>query len=62
MFGFLKNSVYKDRLHTIEELQNAITNKVRSITEIELQNVFENMKRRVQRCIENNGGHFEHFL
>lgn len=62
LFGSLKNSIYKNRLHTVEELQEAIENKIASISEDELHNVFNNLKKRVNMCIANAGGHFEHLL
>ncbi|KAF5277107.1 hypothetical protein FQA39_LY06345 [Lamprigera yunnana] len=58
----LKNQIYKTRLHTIDELKNAITDAIQNITEAQLINVFENMKRRVDACNANNGGHFEMLL
>lgn len=62
LFGALKNSIYVNRLHTVDEVKNAITNKLANITENELHNVFNNMKRRVNLCIQNEGRHFEHLL
>lgn len=61
-FGHLKNTIYKNRMHNLEELQEAITTAIRNISENTLINVFENLKRRMNLCIENNGLHFEHLL
>lgn len=62
MFGYLKNRIYRNRMHTIEELRDAIINAVQSITPQQLINVFESMKRRVDACINAEGRHFEHSL
>lgn len=64
LFAHLKNRVYRNRLHTLEELQDAIRNEIiylNNNVQI-LINVSENMKRRVQLCLENNGHHFEQFM
>ncbi|KAJ3663138.1 hypothetical protein Zmor_007447 [Zophobas morio] len=60
--GHLKNNVFKNRLHTIDELQQAITHEIENITPYTLQRVFDNMKRRVNMCIANEGNHFQHLL
>lgn len=62
LFGHIKNNVFKNRLHTIDELQEAIEREIRNVTVDQLQNVFENMKRRVHVCLEAQGNHFEHLL
>jgi len=59
LFGRLKNNIFKNRLHTLEELREAIERELANITVEDLQNIFENMKRRIQLCIEKNGHHFE---
>lgn len=62
LFGHLKTTIYRNRLHTLNELKEAITTAIRSITPQQLTNVFNNMQRRVAACIENDGNHFEHLL
>ena len=62
MFGYLKNVVYANCLHTGEELQDSIVNAVNSITTQQLEAVFNNMKKRVNLCLEMNGKHFQHLL
>lgn len=62
LFGRLKTSIFKNRLHTIEEMQQAIEMNIRNITVEELQHVFENMKRRVNLCLNTGGEHFQHLL
>ncbi|XP_031327482.1 uncharacterized protein LOC116158782 [Photinus pyralis] len=62
LFGRIKNNIFKNRLHTLEELERAIRQEINDVTQDELERVFENMKRRVNLCLEVNGGHFEHLL
>lgn len=62
LFGHLKNKVFKNRLHNINQLQEAIEEEIRNITPEQLQRVFENKKRRVNICLENEGHHFQHLL
>ncbi|CAH1107732.1 unnamed protein product [Psylliodes chrysocephalus] len=52
LFGHIKNKVFRNRLHDVNELEQAIVNEIESVTEEQLHNVFENMKRRVNACIE----------
>ncbi|KAF5285092.1 hypothetical protein FQA39_LY16781 [Lamprigera yunnana] len=53
---YLKNQIYKTRLHTIDELKNAITDAIQNITAQLI-----NMKHRVDACNANNGGHLKCF-
>lgn len=62
LFGNLKNKIFKNRLHNLNELQEAIVQEISNITQDELQRVFNNLKRRVNICLENNGQHFQHLL
>lgn len=59
LFGHLKNKVFQNRIHTVDELQQAITREIQNVSANQLQNVFESMKRRVNSCLENEGHHFE---
>lgn len=62
LFGYLKNKIFQNRIHTLEELQEAITREIQNINVNTLIALFENKKRRVNLCLANGGGHFEHFL
>lgn len=62
LFGYLKNKIFQNRIHTIEELRNAITREINEIPQEMLHHVFDNMKRRVNLCIEHEGHHFQQFL
>jgi len=48
--------------HTIDELKMAITELVRNVDRAILNTGFENTVRRVNKCLETGGGHFEHYL
>jgi hypothetical protein len=45
--------------HTIDDLKMAITEYIRNV---DRASVFENTVRRVNKCLETGGGHFEHYL
>ena len=48
--------------YTIDELKMAITEYSRNVDRAILNTVFENTVRRVNKCLETGGGHFEHDL
>jgi hypothetical protein len=58
LWGHLKDTVYSNHPHTLQELQANIQLTVDRISTGTLQNVFANMIRRVHLCEERNGGHF----
>lgn len=62
LFGYLKNRIYRNRLHNLQELEAAIVHEINNITQNDLHNVFENLKRRVNICLQQNGHHFQHLL
>lgn len=62
LWGMLKNKVYANNPRTIEDLKRNIENGIAEITVDTLNNVFRNMQRRVDACLEQQGGHFQHLL
>ena len=62
LWGFLKDNVYQGNPQTIEELKTAITANIRAIPKDECVKVIDNFVRRVQVCLQRNGGHLEHIL
>jgi len=48
--------------HTIDELKMAITEYIRNVDRAILNAAFENTVRRVNKCLETGGGHFECYL
>ena len=56
------DSVYSNNPHTIDDLKMAITEYIRKVNCAILNTVFESTVRRVNKCLETGGGHFEHYL
>ena len=61
-WSFLKDNVYQGNPQTIKELKTAITAKIRAIPKEECVKVIDSFARRVQVCLQRNGGHLEHIL
>jgi hypothetical protein len=49
-------------VHTIDDFKMAITEHIWEMDSVILNTVFENAVRRVNKCLETGGGHFEHYL
>ncbi|KAF5283012.1 hypothetical protein FQA39_LY04883 [Lamprigera yunnana] len=49
-------------LFSVEEMQESIKRHIRNISAEELHRVFENMKRRVNLCLDTQGEHFKNLL
>lgn len=62
LWGALKGWVYKNNPHNLDELKTPSTQCIGQITPTTLQDVFDNMQRRVQKCLQASGGHFQHLL
>ena len=62
--GYLKVSAHLTITtpHTIDELKIAITEYIQNVDGAIMNAVFENTVRRVNKCLETGGGHFEHYL
>jgi hypothetical protein len=54
--------VYRNNLHTIDELKDNIRPEIKNISEKELLRVNANFMKRCQECLQANGHHFEQFL
>jgi len=48
--------------YKIDELKMVITEYIQNMDRAILNTVFENKVRRVNKCQENGGGNFEHYL
>ena len=55
-------TVYSNNPHINDELKMTITEYNRNVDRTILNTVFENTVRRVNNCLENGEGHFEHYL
>lgn len=62
LWGYLKDKVYEGDPQTIDDLKIAITQRIQEITPSMLKRVSKNMRKRVQLCLQERGGHFEHLL
>jgi hypothetical protein len=62
LWGHLRDTVYSNHPHTLQELQTNIQHTVDRISTGTLQNVFANMIRRVHLYEERNGEHFHQLL
>jgi len=49
-------------VHTIHDFKVAIRKYLRNVDRAMLNTVFDNTIRLVNKCLENRGGHFEHYL
>jgi hypothetical protein len=62
VWGVMKNSVYANNPHTIDDLKMVITEYIRNADRAILNTVFEHKVRRVNKCLETGGGHFKQCL
>ena len=62
LWGAVKNSVYSNNPHTVDDLKMAITEYIRNVDRAILNTLFENTVWRVNKCMETGGGNFEHYL
>jgi len=62
LWRYLKGTVYQNKPRTIDALKANITEKIQAVTADVLARTFQNIARRVQFCLDANGGHFQHML
>ncbi|KAJ4450907.1 hypothetical protein ANN_02341 [Periplaneta americana] len=62
LWGYLKDRVYATRPQTVDDLKHNITQEIQAIDNRVLQRVASNMERRVELCLMQDGGHFQHLL
>lgn len=62
LWGFLKDVVYTNRPTTREDLQRRIREAIARIAPEVLRRVVGSFRRRVELCLEVNGGNIEHLL
>jgi hypothetical protein len=61
-WGHLKEHCFAPKPTTLDELMVNISNAVQAIPVSALKVTFQNMRRRLELCIERSGGHFEHMM
>ena len=62
LWGFLKDTVYENHPTSIAELKQAISSQIRKIKTAGYVKVINNLARRFNMCLRQNGGHLEHVL
>lgn len=62
LWGYLQHRVQLNEDETLEELRHTITAEIEEVPPHMLENVQPNMKKRLRKCIQENGGLFEHLL
>lgn len=62
LWGALKQKVYGNKPQNLQELRDNIQQQIASISQEERHRVFENLKRRTDLCICEQGGHFQQLL
>ena len=62
LWGLLKGKVYKNTPRTIEQLKDAIRQEIQAVNIDTLGKVFQNLKKRIQVCLDVKGDQFQHRL
>ena len=64
LWPYLKNSIFQRPIHNLDELRHRIVEKIEEINDQPnmLINVFNGMRRRIQMCLQEGGGHFDYLL
>ena len=65
LWGWMKSEVYKEKVNTREELVARIMNRaalIKQERQDELRRATRTVAKRVEKCIEVDGGIFEHLL
>jgi hypothetical protein len=58
----MKNSLYSNNPHTVDDLKMTITEYIRNVNRAVLNTAFENTVLRVNKCLETGRGQFENYL
>jgi len=62
LWGCLRGRFYQNKPRTIDALKANITEEIQAVTADVLARNFQNIARRVQSCLDANGGHFQPML
>ena len=62
LWVFLKDRLYINRPQSIQALKTNITNEINQIPREMRENVMEKIQRRLEVCLERNGGHLGHVI
>jgi hypothetical protein len=62
LWGLLKENVYKNNPHTLEELKQNVELYISNVTAETLHRVVSNMRKRMNAFIAERGGNFQHLI
>ena len=62
LWSYLKDTVYRSNPRDLKQLKMNITRAIEEVNEGTLRKVARNMVKRVDKCIEMNGHHFQHLV
>ena len=62
LWSYLKDTVYRSNPRDLKQLKVNITRAIEDVNERTIRKVARNMVKRVDKCIEMNGHHFQHLL
>ena len=61
--GIVKDRCFRDPVHyTLEELKINVERDIASVMEDSLEAMVDNIQRRMELCIEQEGSHLEHII
>ncbi|KAL7307837.1 hypothetical protein TKK_0000157 [Trichogramma kaykai] len=61
-WGAIKEKIYNSEIRSMEDLEERITQATAAVTGEMLPLVRQNFVKRLRKCIERQGGHFEQFM
>ena len=62
VWDVLHERVYREKIRTVEELQQRITQEWELLDQRVIDNAAKQWRKRLRGCVAANGGHFEHLL
>ena len=62
LWGLLKDKVYKNTPRTTEQLKDTIRQDIQTVNDETLGKVFQNLKKRIQVCLDMKGDKFQRRL
>ena len=62
LWGLLKGKVYKNTPRTIEQLKDSMRQEIQAVNVDTLGKVFQNLKKRINLCLDVKGDQFQHRL
>jgi len=60
LWGYLIENIYKNNIHSFDELKTSKT--IWNVSTVTVHKVASNMRKRIDACISEHGGHVQHLL